>query len=116
MFTKARGELLDPHTATGIHAARMCQEEPDVATVVLATAHPAKFPDAVKKATGVEPALPPHMADLFSLEERLDVLENDDAGRKSLYLRRRFSRRPTLMAGLHPLQWIPLKKQLLLCS
>jgi threonine synthase len=45
--------------------------------VALATAHPAKFPDAVEKATGVRPGLPPHMADLFERPERLDRLGND---------------------------------------
>ena len=46
-------------------------------TVTLATAHPAKFPDAVEKATGVRPPLPAHLADLFELPERFTVLPND---------------------------------------
>ena len=46
-------------------------------TVTLATAHPAKFPDAVERATGVRPPLPPHLADLFDLPEHLTVLPND---------------------------------------
>ena len=45
--------------------------------VVLATAHPAKFPDAVEQAAGVRPALPQHLADLMSLDERINVLAND---------------------------------------
>jgi threonine synthase len=45
--------------------------------VALSTAHPAKFPDAVEAATGIRPALPPHLADLFEREERYDVLPND---------------------------------------
>jgi len=71
------GELIDPHTAVGVAAAR--RERGDLGTpmVTLATAHPAKFPDAVKKATGVHPELPPRMADLFKREERLDILPND---------------------------------------
>jgi len=51
--------------------------EPGVPTITLATAHPAKFPDAVKKATGVHPALPDHVADLFDREERIVNLPND---------------------------------------
>ncbi|MBM3561102.1 MAG: threonine synthase, partial [Alphaproteobacteria bacterium] len=65
----ATGMLVDPHTATAISAAAAsgAGEGP---RIVLATAHPAKFPDAVEKATGVRPALPPHLADLFSRRER----------------------------------------------
>ena len=47
------------------------------AVVALATAHPAKFPDAVEQATGQRPALPPRLADLFEREERLVRLPND---------------------------------------
>jgi threonine synthase len=45
--------------------------------VTLATAHPAKFPDAVKAATGIHPELPPSMSGLFEREERLEPLPND---------------------------------------
>jgi threonine synthase len=45
--------------------------------VSLATAHPAKFPDAVERATGLHPALPERLADLYEREERYDVLPND---------------------------------------
>jgi threonine synthase len=45
--------------------------------VTLATAHPAKFPDAVERATGIRPRLPPHLAGLFDREERFAVLAND---------------------------------------
>jgi threonine synthase len=71
------GELIDPHTAVGLAAAKA--ERGDIATpmVTLATAHPAKFPDAVSKATGVHAELPPRMKDLFERRERLDVLPND---------------------------------------
>ena len=69
------GELLDPHTAVGVGAGRTL--ELDGSNIYLATAHPAKFPDAVKKATGVHPPLPPHLADLFDREERYEILEND---------------------------------------
>jgi threonine synthase len=47
--------------------------------IALACAHPAKFPDAVEAATGVRPALPPHLADLLSRRERLTVLPNEIA-------------------------------------
>lgn len=70
------GMLVDPHTAVGIASAAACAE-PGIPTITLATAHPAKFPDAVKKATGVHPALPDHVADLFDREERIVNLPND---------------------------------------
>jgi len=70
------GMLVDPHTAVGIASAEACAES-GVPTITLATAHPAKFPDAVKKATGVHPVLPDHVADLFDREERIVNLPND---------------------------------------
>ena len=70
------GMLVDPHTAIGIASAEVCAE-PGVPTITLATAHPAKFPDAVKQATGVHPALPDHVADLFDRQERIINLPND---------------------------------------
>ena len=70
------GMLVDPHTAVGIASAEACAE-PGVPTITLATAHPAKFPDAVQKATVVHPALPDHVADLFDREERIVNLPND---------------------------------------
>ena len=74
---KASGELVDPHTAVGIAAARAQRRDSKTPMIALATAHPAKFPDAAKAATGVHPALPDRMAGLFELEERCDVLAND---------------------------------------
>ena len=74
------GELVDPHTAIGIAAARGkagSLSDPHAPIVAIATAHPAKFPDAVARATGVRPALPPRLADLYEREERLSVLPND---------------------------------------
>ena len=56
--------------------------------VALATAHPAKFPDAVERATGVRPPLPPQLADLFERPERLDALPNDLAAIED-YIRQR---------------------------
>ncbi|MFT0212168.1 threonine synthase [Pseudomonas sp. F1_0610] len=72
------GELLDPHTAIGVHAARECRRSLAVPMITLGTAHPVKFPEAVEKAVpGKTPALPAHMVDLFEREERCTVLAND---------------------------------------
>ena len=71
------GRLVDPHTAVGIGAARAVGRDPSVPMVCLATAHPAKFPDAVEQATGIRPPLPDRLADLFEREERYDVLPAD---------------------------------------
>jgi threonine synthase len=74
------GLLVDPHTATGVGAVRRLTaagamgEHPVVTT---ATAHPAKFPDAVEHATGVRPPLPAHLADLFDRPERIAAVPND---------------------------------------
>ncbi len=70
------GMLTEPHTAVGIAAAR-AKGDPGVPIVTLATAHPAKFPDAVERATGIRPPLPPHLADLFERHERTSLLAND---------------------------------------
>ncbi len=68
------GELIDPHTAIGLHAARCVDLPPGVPMVTLATAHPAKFRDPVEQATGLRPGLPTRVGDLFAREERYDVL------------------------------------------
>jgi len=75
----ATGMLVDPHTATGTAAvhALAATGALDGPVVTLATAHPAKFPDAVEQATGQRPALPAHLADLFDLPERTAELPND---------------------------------------
>ena len=67
---------IDPHTAVGLFVARQ-HATADVPMVTLGTAHPAKFPDAVEKATGSRPALPDHLADLFDRPERTQTLPND---------------------------------------
>ncbi|RQW40941.1 threonine synthase [Novosphingobium sp. LASN5T] len=75
---EATGEVLDPHTAIGLHGARTAQGIPaGVPVVTLATAHPAKFRDAVERATGVRPALPMRMGDLFEREESCAHLPGD---------------------------------------
>ncbi|MBT3911401.1 MAG: threonine synthase, partial [Rhodospirillaceae bacterium] len=80
---KASGELLDPHSAVGLLAGRARRKNADTPLVVLATAHPAKFPDAVEDASGQFPALPAHMADLFERDEKINPLANDNAALQS---------------------------------
>ncbi|MCE9622866.1 MAG: threonine synthase [Actinomycetia bacterium] len=73
------GMLLDPHSAVAVGATAKLRAAGTLhgTTVTLATAHPAKFPDAVEKATGIRPPLPAHLANLFELEEKMTVLPND---------------------------------------
>jgi len=71
---EATGYLLDPHTATGVFVAQK-NARPGSPMVTLATAHPAKFPAAVKSACGIDPALPSWLADLMHREERFDTLD-----------------------------------------
>ncbi|GLS43383.1 threonine synthase [Methylobacterium brachythecii] len=75
------GVVLDPHSAIGVRAGRrLLQKDPATPVVALATAHPAKFPDAVSLATGAgRPALPPHLADLMDRPELVSNLANDQA-------------------------------------
>ena len=69
--------LLDPHSAIGLQAARKTRRNSSIPMVCLATAHPAKFPDAVRQAGQIQnPALPHHMQDLFTREERCQVLDD----------------------------------------
>ncbi|QJU56650.1 threonine synthase [Sphingomonas sp. AP4-R1] len=68
------GQLLDPHTAIGLAAAHAADLPADVPIVTLATAHPAKFPDAVERGTGQRPQLPARIGDLFDREERYETL------------------------------------------
>ena len=81
------GELLDPHTAVGYGVAR-ARARQDVPMVTLATAHPAKFPDAVESASGVRPALPERLGDLMQRTERFEVLANDLPAVKQFILER----------------------------
>ncbi|RYH01123.1 threonine synthase [Salipiger sp. IMCC34102] len=71
------GELLCPHTAVGTHVAEA--HLGTVPMVTLATAHPAKFPDAVEAATGLHPPLPPRMGDLYDRPERITRAKDLDA-------------------------------------
>ncbi|MBL9050418.1 MAG: threonine synthase [Tabrizicola sp.] len=86
---KTTGELLCPHSAVGVKVAE--EHLGDEPMITLATAHPAKFPDAVERATGIRPGLPLHMADLFQREERMTRVPNDLAALQEL-IRERIAR------------------------
>jgi len=79
LLQRTTGELLDPHSAIGVAAGLAFHSEDNGVLVALATAHPAKFPQAVADASGISPPLPPHLADLFERPERYDELANDEA-------------------------------------
>jgi threonine synthase len=74
---KACGYVADPHTVIGIAAAVANPPAAGVTTAAMATAHPAKFPEAIERATDIRPALPARLADLFGREEHFTVLPND---------------------------------------
>jgi threonine synthase len=78
----ATGELLCPHSAVGVHVAEQYLSATPMVT--LATAHPAKFPEAVARASGQHPPLPPAMADLFARDERVTRVPNDLAALQAL--------------------------------
>ncbi len=82
------GELLCPHSAVGV---KVAQEHSGGAApmITLATAHPAKFPDAVEAATGLRPPLPNRMADLYDRPERVTEVANDLAALERLITERR---------------------------
>ncbi len=84
------GQLVCPHTAVGLAVANDFYEKDQTSTpmVTLATAHPAKFPDAVKKCTGKTPVLPDRYGDLFSKEEVLTPVKNDLSEIKKLICER----------------------------
>ena len=68
------GQMIDPHTAIALHAARAAEIPADIPVVTLATAHPAKFREAVERATGIRPIMPARVGNLFDREERFIVL------------------------------------------
>lgn len=68
--------LIDPHTATGVRAARECNRHPELPMIILATAHPVKFTEAIERAGLEVPPLPAHLADLYQREERYTILNN----------------------------------------
>jgi threonine synthase len=75
----ASGYIADPHTAVGVAAARALSADPRIPMVAVATAHPAKFPEAIERAIGLRPASPRNLAALMQQEERYVVLPNDVA-------------------------------------
>jgi threonine synthase len=87
---RATGQVIDPHTAVGLHAAQAVAEAGGVPAgvplVTLATAHPAKFRDAVERAIGVRPALPARVGDLFGREESMVELPGDYAASRDYVL------------------------------
>lgn len=89
------GMVLDPHSAVGVSAARRAIADGVVAAgipvVSLACAHPAKFQDAVAKATGDTPALPPHLADLMDRPEQKHHVDANDQAVKAMVLEKKRS-------------------------
>jgi len=88
------GLLIDPHTAVGLHAAKQAAAAKPgnpVPIISMACAHPAKFPDAVEKATGIRPELPARLADLFERPEKYDTL-GADKDAIAAYIRQRARR------------------------
>ena len=85
--------VIDPHSAVGLGAARHMQQTKMVSAetqiISLACAHPAKFPDAVHKAIGMYPELPPHLADLMAREEQMRHVRNDQDDVEALVLEAR---------------------------
>ncbi|MEQ5787053.1 threonine synthase [Erythrobacter sp. NFXS35] len=84
------GQVIDPHTGVGLHAAQAVAAAggvaPDVPLVTLATAHPAKFNDAVERAIGMRPSLPARVGDLFGREESFTELAGDYAASRDYVL------------------------------
>ena len=78
------GQIICPHSAVGVKVAADCRGDVNVPMIILATAHAAKFPAAVKAATGIHPELPRHMADLFDRPERQTRVANDLTALKTL--------------------------------
>ena len=91
-------ELVDPHTAVGVAVAREhLAHDPRTPMVVLGTAHAAKFPDAIERAIGMRPPLPPFMAELLGKQERFSVLANDQ-GEIERFIRSRVDQNRALKA------------------
>jgi threonine synthase len=80
---EATGEIIDPHSIIGVSAAKQ-EGDKETPTVVLGTAHPAKFPEAIRDAIGIDVPLPKQAGDLFSMEERYSGIENNPDSLKQL--------------------------------
>lgn len=91
---KETGYLCDPHTAVGTAAARRIARDPEVPMITLATAHPAKFPDAIAKAVGRPPIAPDSVVRQRALPERINALPNDKAAVAAFVSARSGARRP----------------------
>ncbi len=91
----ATGEVLCPHSAVGVKVA--ADHLGTTPMITLATAHPAKFPDAVEAAMGVRPALPPRMGDLFDRKERVTRQPNDLKSLQALVRERAISSERTAL-------------------
>ena len=74
---KTADKIVDPHTAIGIKAGRECRKDPTIPLITLATAHPAKFAEAVEKSGIDKVTLPHHLADLLARKEAFEVLPNN---------------------------------------
>jgi threonine synthase len=75
-FYKEHGYILDPHTAVGVHAALIHQQE-GIPVICLSTAHPAKFGETVTKAIGIAPEMPPAIAALAGKKSRCELMDPD---------------------------------------
>jgi len=73
---RASGRIIDPHTAVGVAVCEKLNHKLKSPIVMLSTAHPAKFPQAVHQAIGISPELPPNLSDLLTRKERYTVLSN----------------------------------------
>jgi threonine synthase len=84
------GQVIDPHTAVGLHASLVCADEGTTPRgtpiVTLATAHPAKFRDAVERAIGIRPQLPSRVGDLFGREEQFTSISGEYAAARQFVL------------------------------
>ena len=78
--------ILDPHTATAVGAAKKISNLSE--TIILGTAHPYKFLETVKKATGIEIKAPPQLSNVLDKEERFDILEKDNSDIKNYILKK----------------------------
>jgi len=85
---KQSGVIIDPHTAVGVAAAEKLSGALNGPTVFLATAHPAKFPEAITQAIGIAPEIPPKLAGLMAQEERYTVLPNEAGAVRTFVLER----------------------------
>ena len=74
-WKEEKGIIFDPHSAIGLEAG--CKMKTSSPVIVMATAHPAKFPEVLKKAIGEKVEVPEHMSDMFKKQEKYDVLENN---------------------------------------